>query len=743
MLNPMTVRLVGNDTTLEYDGQHCRLDYHDDDSAGWLRRRLGRLVVPVSALAGVELRSPRVLRPGRLRLIPRPGADPIAAVTDDSLELEQSPYVVEFASGQEQAARTLAARLGSAIAQTGLAEAAADEFLVAVPGPPISAQGSDGWLEFDGDQVRLWRDDGANPRARTYPVAAVESVSWVDGRGRQADYLRFDLVGDDPQGWRNPRGDPRCLRHSTVIEKAETLIAAAAVAVAVQRLLGSAHAPVAGPPHGLRVVPGGGTGEHPLILLHGVDGSAEFDGAEVTVRTPGAVRRIRLPAIERVELGTDRGTGYVRVHLAGAGSATPGGLDGLGDPDELGDAGFEPRLDADTVCHDSEPAALEFALRVTEALREVTRVPDARLLATAGPRTDLADALARAGPRARAMVPELAGLLVVLETDEHVRDLELAVSDRAYAGVDGGVAGLLALTDQRLLFLASGMRHGDPLSLGLRRIVTVRATWNDAGVGTLVCELRDGGRVGFDGVYHPVRFRELPRPAPVPEPEPDRRARIRLTNAPSLFGPPDYTGLRAVVTTAGHPDGSPPAADYAEGFPSQPDKADSPSVTRPARGEPAGQDDLRQDGGAPRRQEAPRVERTLLGGGGDSVPGTDDLRRADVADARRRAGTSLRRHRRELAEALFELAADERVYELAAAMLEGQSGLVVLTDRKLLFVSGGELLRIPLIMVRQVSAYDGLEELNLVANGTQFRFFRIQDAGRFGPAIKKLCAPAE
>jgi hypothetical protein len=444
-------RITGEWNSLTFDGDACRIQFPG-----------GRLTVPVRALAAAELRPPGLLRQGRLTLVPRPGADPLAAVALDPLPVEHDPYVVEFEAGQADAAAAVHRELAAGIDPDPVPS---DEFLVEVPGPPRRVRGADGTVTFDGEAVAVG--------GRRLPLAALSSVSWSDRRGRRQLGLRF--VGTGP-------GEPPDVPVPLDPDERFTdgLLLAACVTVALQNLARPGHGE---PPHGLAL-------DGSTVRLYGLGATAEFDGAEVILTTQGGRRRIPLAAIGHVELGAGGDLGFVRVHLAGAADPPPAGA-------------LDPVLDVDTVCHAVEPAALEFTLRVNRALKGVERSPDESLLRTSGPRPDIAGALARASVRARGLVRELLELCAQLEPDEQVVELDLAVADDQ--------PGLLALTGTRVLFLSSADPRAEAGQIPLRKVDTARVNRRDGLIGDLAIVRRSGREVTFEAVHEPTRFRKALR----------------------------------------------------------------------------------------------------------------------------------------------------------------------------------------------------------------------------------------
>ncbi|MEV5704212.1 DUF4429 domain-containing protein [Actinoallomurus sp. NPDC052274] len=806
----MTTGLTGTDARLAFDGRQCRMDY-SPSSGGWLRRRLGRIEFPVTALTGVQLLPPGRRRVGRLTLFPRQGADPFYAVAGAMISADDHPFFVEFPAEHEADARRLAETLHAAVVAADMAQSTAAEFMIEAPWPS-AVETYDGTCRFDGRNVRLaWRAGG---EGRTFPLAALDAVTCVAGQGRRGDFLWFRAVGERADQVPDPRDRERCLPFAA--ERAEALLFAAGVATALRGRQLDLTAPPAegGLPHGLSG-PGrpGGVGG----VLHGLHGRAAFDGSAVLVTSQGMSRRIPLAAIDQVELvEAQGGVGHVRVRLAGA-------PDGRSAPD--------PSLDVDAVLHDNDPAALEFTLQVTRALQGVIRVPDPELLHTAGLRPDIGEALARASGRVRAMVRELAALTAALEPGETVREIELAVGRRVL---------VFFLTDRHLLSIGPDDALGGHTAVPLDMFTDVHATWDETHEGNLVWIDVEGDEIPFHGIYHPVRFQQTFRAlrfGAYGGQEPGTPSSAYAGQAPGGLSPA-YGGQAPGVPSAGQAPGAPspayagaPAAGprQAPGAPAhpRPDVADALSRTRsdvsPFQRELAALLGV-LDAGEPVKEVEPgrwngkagllaltdrRVVFADQEGGlnglafadmdyvscdtdYDDSPGklsiTDNdyddiefawlrdperfrhaidamrqcppervpapagvspddlLRRPDVAAAlsRSRAGGRPDAHRLLLLAAGF--GPGDQVHELEPALFAGESGLLALTRRAMLFAGPGGLRRVPLTAVAGVDHYEwdrraGGEDLHLeLGSDWEDLVFRLRGGERFATAIGAILA---
>jgi hypothetical protein len=473
----MTLTLKSFSGQLTFDGATCRLTYPPGWKSGYLRRVLGERVIPVTALAGVDYRPASAFKNARLRLRLRDGADPLLTVIGNQLTADH-PDVLDSLPDGALAARA-AAEITAAIAATGLFHTPADRPIVAAPKPPpLTAKGTDGRVEFDGETLTFAFEspnhDGSRFERRL-PITAIEGVqwkqpSWSDG------YLHFRVLGAEPAA--DPAKHLNTLRLPSATNMDAVLLAAAVLAAA-GRARETADAEVSRPTP--RRIDGTPLVESRGTILEGIDGRGVLDADAVTIIARAAGRRIPLSAIDWVELvdSGERGAGWVRVHLLDA------------PPDE---APFDPARDQDTVRHADDGAALTFTHRVTMALEGVERAPDPELLRTRGDRPDIVAALRRASRPARGLVNELRALPHRLPDGDQVEELELANLS--------GQPGLLARTERRVLFLVGG----EPVvAVSRRRAETSWGTTDERGLGDI--EITAGpASYRLNGVWAPARF---------------------------------------------------------------------------------------------------------------------------------------------------------------------------------------------------------------------------------------------
>jgi hypothetical protein len=82
--------IIQRDGTWAFDGDTVRIVPGSDKGISLLRKTLGEVAVPLTALAGIAFEPGR--RSGRLRLRLRDGADPLLQVTGGKLDDSSDPY---------------------------------------------------------------------------------------------------------------------------------------------------------------------------------------------------------------------------------------------------------------------------------------------------------------------------------------------------------------------------------------------------------------------------------------------------------------------------------------------------------------------------------------------------------------------------------------------------------------------------------------------------------------------------
>lgn len=194
------IALTGLSTNLTFDGQGCLLRYSDTSSVPPLLRALGERYVPVSALQRVDLTLPARDGLGALRLVLRPGVDPVLAVVGDKPHDSLDPYLIRFYQPQQESALRLRSALERAIAAAPPTQVPG--FLLPAP-PPRTIRGTDGIAEFDGRVIRLsWRSlaDEAKTSGgptRAIPLSIIERIEWSAPPRGGGGHLRITVAGCD------------------------------------------------------------------------------------------------------------------------------------------------------------------------------------------------------------------------------------------------------------------------------------------------------------------------------------------------------------------------------------------------------------------------------------------------------------------------------------------------------------------------------------------------------------------
>ncbi|MFF9000080.1 DUF4429 domain-containing protein [Streptomyces achromogenes] len=204
--------IIQKDGTWAFDGDALRITPGGDKNVGLLRRELGELTVPLSALAGVSFEQGR--KSGRLRLRLRDGADPLLQATAGRLAAPHDPYRLVVEPDRYGVAEYVADELRNALLLEGISPDPVDEYLLPGPSLPVSASAGDGTAGFDGERVRLewnWKteESKASTGPRTIELADLTGVEWQPAAGLENGHLRF-LVRGAPAG-APPKYDPNAV----------------------------------------------------------------------------------------------------------------------------------------------------------------------------------------------------------------------------------------------------------------------------------------------------------------------------------------------------------------------------------------------------------------------------------------------------------------------------------------------------------------------------------------------------
>ncbi|MHC5903137.1 DUF4429 domain-containing protein [Streptomyces sp. S6] len=190
--------IIQKDGTWVFDGDLLRLTPGHDKNVSPLRKELGELAVPISALAGVSFEQGK--KNGRLRLRLRDGADPLLLATAGRLAEPHDPYQLVVESDRYGVAEYLVDEVRNALLLDEVPGTPVDAFLLPGPAVPLSVSAGDGSVSFDGDTVRLewnWKTEDAKSASGTRQLAIgdILGVEWQPAAGLENGHLRFTVRG--------------------------------------------------------------------------------------------------------------------------------------------------------------------------------------------------------------------------------------------------------------------------------------------------------------------------------------------------------------------------------------------------------------------------------------------------------------------------------------------------------------------------------------------------------------------
>ncbi|ANJ07627.1 DUF4429 domain-containing protein [Streptomyces parvulus] len=190
--------IIQKDGTWVFDGDALRLTPGRDKNVGLLRRELGELLVPLTALAGISFEQGR--KSGRLRLRLRDGADPLLHATGGRLTEPHDPYQLVVESDRYGVAEYFVDEVRNALLLDQVPPGPLDAYVLPGPAVPLSVSAGDGVASFDGERVRLewkWQAEDAKSAAgpRTLPLADILAVEWQPTVGLENGHLRFTVRG--------------------------------------------------------------------------------------------------------------------------------------------------------------------------------------------------------------------------------------------------------------------------------------------------------------------------------------------------------------------------------------------------------------------------------------------------------------------------------------------------------------------------------------------------------------------
>ncbi|MGW8062773.1 DUF4429 domain-containing protein [Streptomyces ziwulingensis] len=188
--------IIQKDGTWVFDGDTLRLTPGRDRNVGLLRRELGELAVPLTALAGISFEQGK--KSGRLRLRLRDGADPLLHATGGRLTEPHDPYQLAVEADRYGVAEYVADEVRNALLLDRVPSGPVDAYLLPGPAVPLSVSAGDGVASFDGECVRLewkWQAEEAKSAAgpRVLPLDDIVAVEWRPSVGLENGHLRFTV----------------------------------------------------------------------------------------------------------------------------------------------------------------------------------------------------------------------------------------------------------------------------------------------------------------------------------------------------------------------------------------------------------------------------------------------------------------------------------------------------------------------------------------------------------------------
>ncbi|MFF7529437.1 DUF4429 domain-containing protein [Streptomyces bobili] len=171
--------LAGFHAAWEFESDSVLIRYERGIRTPKLFSALGERRIPLAAIEAVTL------EPGRrgtvvLRIVPRPGADPLTEAAAGQLKDHSDPYRLVLPAERDALAEYYADELRAALTESGPAE----RFLVAAPEAPLSFKAYDAKASFDGRTVRFrWFWTGASSAKwkagdQSFAVSELSGVEW-------------------------------------------------------------------------------------------------------------------------------------------------------------------------------------------------------------------------------------------------------------------------------------------------------------------------------------------------------------------------------------------------------------------------------------------------------------------------------------------------------------------------------------------------------------------------------------
>ncbi|GLX01214.1 DUF4429 domain-containing protein [Microtetraspora sp. NBRC 16547] len=289
------------DGSWTFDGETLRIVPGSGKSVHELRKALGELLVPLSAISGMSFEPAR--KGGNLQLRLRPGADPLTDVVAGRLSGAADPYRLAIPKERTGAAEYLVDEVRTHLTLERVPNGPSESFLLPGPAVPVSASAGDGAVSFDGERVHLdWTvfatsaKESAGPQ--TFSLADVESVEWAPQSGASYGRLRFRLRGGGPA--KSPEDDLCCLSWGVQRYGGLTALVAAAVLARLPRRADQQADERAALPHRPEAPPTGSDDREALLAR-----LAELESQDALIRRLGELGELhRSGVLTDEEFGT-------------------------------------------------------------------------------------------------------------------------------------------------------------------------------------------------------------------------------------------------------------------------------------------------------------------------------------------------------------------------------------------------------------------------------------------------------
>ncbi|GHC43618.1 DUF4429 domain-containing protein [Streptomyces flavofungini] len=188
--------IIQRDGTWTFDGETLRLVPGRDKAVSLLRKTLGELTVPLTALAGIAFEQGK--KSGRLRLRLRDGADPLLQATGGKLTDASDPYQLTVEPDRYGVAEYVVDEVRNALLLEQVPAKRCESYLLSGPSVPLQVAAGDATVSFDGEHVRLewnWKTEEAKAASgtRSIDLADVAAVEWQPAIGLENGYLRFTV----------------------------------------------------------------------------------------------------------------------------------------------------------------------------------------------------------------------------------------------------------------------------------------------------------------------------------------------------------------------------------------------------------------------------------------------------------------------------------------------------------------------------------------------------------------------